>query len=114
MGLFSKKKKAGGAFQFRISDAVAIPRRGYLLRLKVLSGTPDIDDLGPGSRIRVTAPDGKQRMITVRDFSVTGGVQSQERLERYRELDIIVDHDDGYGAGEEIQIGWVANGPTDD
>ena len=114
MALFSKKKKAGGAFQFRISDAVAIPRRGYLLRLKILSGTPDIDDLAPGSTIRVTAPDGTERTITVRDFSVTGGVQTQERLDRYRELDIIVDQDDGYGAGDEIQIGWVASGPVED
>ena len=85
-----------------------------LLRLKVLSGTPALNDLSPGSKIRVRAPDGSERTITVKDFSVTSGFPSQERLDRYRELDLIVDHDDGYGDGNEIQIGWVASGPVRD
>ncbi len=114
MGLLSKKKTAGGAFELRVSDALAVPRRGYLLRLKVLSGTPALDDLSPGRKIRVRAPNGSERTITVKDFSVTSGFPSQERLDRYRELDVIVEHDDGYADGNEIQIGWVASGPVRD
>lgn len=114
MGLFSKKKKTGGSFEFRVSDAVQVPRRGYLLRLKLLSGTPALDDLSPGSKLRVAAPRGGARTISVKDFSATAGFPSQEKLDRYRELDIVIDQEDGLVDGEEIQIGWVASGPVED
>ena len=113
MGFFSKKKTAGGPFEFRVSDAVQVPRRGYLLRLKVLSGTPALDDVKPGRKIKLRAPDGTERVVDVRDFSVTQGFPSQERLEKYRELDIIISQEDGAADGREVQIGWVASGPVE-
>lgn len=114
MGLFSRKKKASGPFQFRVSDSVQVPLRGYLLRLKLLNGEPLLDDLSPGRRIRVRAPSGRERVITVKDFSATAGFPSQEKLEQHRELDIVVDTADGVVDGEEIDIGWIASGPVEE
>lgn len=114
MGLFGKKKKSEGPFQFRVSDSVQMPMRGYLLRLKLLNGEPGIGDVSPGRKLRVSGPNGGERIIVIKDFSVTGGVQSQERLDRTRELDIVVESTDGMVNGEEIEIGWTASGPVQD
>jgi hypothetical protein len=115
MGLFSKKKSAaGGPFRFRVSDSVAVPLRGYLLRLKLQEGTPSLKDLTPGRQLRVRSPLGSERVIRVKDFSATEGFPSQEKLDKRRELDIVIDHEDGLVDGEEIQIGWMASGPVDE
>jgi hypothetical protein len=115
MALFSKKKKsAGGPFRFRISDSVAVPLRGYLLRLKLQEGTPALADLSPGCKLRVRGPNGGERVIRVKDFSATEGFPSQEKLDQRRELDIVVAQEDGLVDGEEIQIGWIASGPIAD
>ena len=114
MGLFSKTRKAGGPFRFRVSDAVQVPLRGYLLRLKLQDGAPALADLSPGSRLRVSGPGGGERVIRIKDFSATEGVPSQAKLDQRRELDIVIGPDDGLVDGQEIQIGWVASGPVDD
>lgn len=114
MGIFSKKKKPSGPFQFRVSDSVQVPLRGYLLRLKLLDGTPGLADVSPGRRIRVRSPNGTERVITIKDFSATAGFPSQEKLEQQRELDIVVDTQDAIVDGREIEIGWIASGPVED
>jgi hypothetical protein len=114
MGIFSKKKKPSGPFQFRVSDSVQVPLRGYLLRLKLLDGAPGLADVSPGRRIRVQAPNGTERVITIKDFSATAGFPSQEKLEQQRELDIVVDAQDAIVDGHEIEIGWIASGPVED
>jgi hypothetical protein len=114
MGLFGKRKKSSGPFQFRVSDSVAVPRRGYMLRLKVLEGTPALDDVAPGRKLRVRGPSGNERTIVIKDYSATEGFPSQKKLDARRELDIVVAQDDGVVNGEEIQIGWTASGPVED
>ena len=114
MGIFSNKKKSGGPFRFRVSDSVQVPLRGQLLRLKLLEGEPALPDVSPGRKIRVQSPDGKQGVIVIKDFSATAGFPSQEKLERYRELDIVVAAQDAVLEGEEIEIGWTASGPVDE
>jgi hypothetical protein len=114
MGLFAKKKKSSGPFQFRVSDAVAVPLRGYLLRLKVQEGEPALSDVAPGRKLRVRGPAGGERIIRVHDYSATEGVPSQEKLDQRRELDIVITQEDGLVDGEEIQIGWTASGPVHD
>ncbi len=114
MGLFGKKKKASGPFRFRVSDSVAVPLRGYLLRLKLQDGTPALTDIAPGKKLRVRGPDGGERVIRVKDYSATEGFPSQEKLDDRRELDIIIESSDGLVDGEEIQIGWTASGPVND
>lgn len=115
MGLFSKKKeRAGGPFRFRVSDSVAVPLRGYLLRLKLQEGTPALADLSPGRRLRVRGPRGGERIIRIKDFSATEGFPSQEKLDKRRELDIVVGQEDGLVDGEAIEIGWLASGPIED
>jgi hypothetical protein len=114
MGLFTKKKNKSEPFQFRVSDAVAVPLRGYLLRLKLQDGTPALSDIAPGRKLRVRGPDGGDRVIRVKDYSATEGVPSQEKLDTRRELDIVIAHEDGLVDGEEIQIGWIASGPVND
>ena len=114
MGLFSKKKKSSGPFQFRISDSVAVPRRGYMLRLKLLDGAPALDDVAPGRKLHVRGPSGDVRTVLIKDYSATEGFPSQKKLDERRELDIVVGQDDGLLNGEEIQIGWTASGPVED
>ena len=111
MGLFGGKKKEGQAFEFRVSDSVAVPMRGYLLRLKLLNGEPGIADLGPGKRIKLRSISGRERVIAIKDNSVTQGPASQSRLDRTREFDIVIDAADGAIDGETVDIGWTAAGP---
>ena len=111
MGLFGGKKKASQPFEFRVSDSVAVPMRGYLLRLKLLNGEPALADLGPGKRIKLRSASGRERVVTIKDFSVTQGVASQSRLDRTREFDVVIDAADGAIEGETVDIGWTAAGP---
>lgn len=114
MGLFGKKKKDSGPFQFRVSDSVAVPRRGYLLRLKLLDGTPALDDIAPGRKLRLTGPTGDARLVLIKDYSATEGFPSQKKLDERRELDIVVAQEDALIDGQEIQIGWTASGPVEE
>jgi hypothetical protein len=115
MGLFGKKKKKSSTpFQFRVSDSVAVPRRGYLLRLRLLNGEPALADVAPGRKLRVRGPQGGERIVVIKDYSATEGFPSQEKLDTRRELDVIVDQSDGLVDGQEIQIGWMASGPVSD
>lgn len=112
MGLFGTKKKTTGDFQFRVSDAVEVPLRGYLLRLKLASGDPAIDDLGPGKSIRLRAPDGAERTVTVKGWSATIGVPSQKRFDRTHELDLMIETADAIVNNLPVEIGWTVSGPT--
>ena len=114
MGIFGKKKKNSEPFQYRISDSVQVPLRGYLLRLKLVDGTPALDDVSPGRKLRVQVPGGGAHEITIKDFAVTAGSPSQERLERTRELDIVVDARDALLDGREVDIGWMVSGPVEE
>lgn len=107
-----KKSGAGGPFRFRVSDSLEVPLRGHLLRLKVNEGTPSMSDLGPGSRLRVVAPDGRERTVTVVGHGATGGRATQERLERMRELDVVISSNDAGAYEDRIGIGWMATGPV--
>jgi hypothetical protein len=99
----------GGPFRFRVSDVVDVPLRGVLLRLRLVDGTPSIDDLGVGAALRLRSPDGAERDVRVRAHAVTGGRLTQARLERVRELDVLIE--DG-ASGTPIEIGWIASGPV--
>lgn len=113
MGIFGSKKKSG-PFQFRVSDAVEVPNRGYLIRLKLISGEPAVGDLVAGRHIRLHAPGGAERVVTIKDTATTIGAVSQVRLDRTREFDLVVDTPDAIVNGEAVDIGWVASGPADE
>lgn len=104
--------RTGGPFRFRVSDSVGVPLRGHMLRLRLLEGRPSIADLAAGRRLRVAAPNGAAREVTIRDHAITSGKSGQDRLDRVRELDVIISGDDA-AAGEPIGIGWTAEGPVD-
>ena len=114
MGIFGNKKATGEAFEFRVSDAVEVPLRGYLLRLKLLSGEPALADVGPGKRIRLRSPDGMESVVTIKDYSVTQGAPSQKRMDRTRELDVMIEGPDAIVNGRAVDIGWTALGPAAD
>lgn len=105
-------KTAGGAFRFRVSDSVDVPLRGRMLRLKVVDGSPAMADLKPGRTLRVSGPGG-ERTVTVVGHAVTSGRATQERLDKVRELDVIV-ADDAEQAEGPVEIGWYASGPVGD
>lgn len=100
----------GDSFRFRISDVVEVPLRGYLLRLRLLEGSPRVSELGPGRSIRLRAPDGTEREVRVMDFAVTGGRATQARMERTRELDLVISREDALAGGRAIEIGWMVVG----
>jgi hypothetical protein len=102
--------RAGESFRFRISDAVEVPMRGYLLRLRLLEGSPRISELGPGRSLRLRAPDGAERVVRVLDFAVVGGRATQARLERTRELDVVISQEDARAGGRTVGIGWLVVG----
>jgi hypothetical protein len=112
MGIFGgEKKKSGGRYQFRVSDSLAVPLRGYLLRLKLVSGEPALGDIAPGKQITLRSPSGKERAVTVKDYSVTQGVPSQMRLDRTHELDLVIAAADAVVDNETVEIGWTVSGP---
>lgn len=112
MGLFGSSKRTEGPFEFRVSDALEVPNRGYLLRLKLLSGEPGLDAVGPGQKIKLRSPDGAERVVAIKDFSVTQGVPSQKRFDRTRELDVVIDTPDAVVDGQVVETGWTASGPN--
>lgn len=104
--------RPGDSFRFHVSDVVEVPLRGYLLRLRLLEGSPRISELGPGRFLRLRAPDGTERAVRVQDFAVIGGRATQARMERTRELDVVISREDALAGGRAIGIGWVVVGTT--
>lgn len=105
--------KSGGEFRFNVSDVVAVPLRGTLLRLRLVDGTPSVKDLAVGRKIRVTSPGGESREVEIKAHTMTGGRQTQDRLERTREFDILVEGPAGSADPLAYDIGWTASGPVD-
>ena len=93
-------------FRFNVSDAYFVPLRGWMLRLKLVDGDFDPAMLSPGSTFRLLAPDGEERTATVKGLSATGGRQTRERVQKYREFDIVIPAGDAIVAGREVAIGW--------
>lgn len=105
--------RPGGPFRFRVSDSVDVPLRGHMLRLRLLDGRPAVADLGKGRRLRVSAPTGAAREVTILDHATTSGRTTQARLDRVGELDVIISDADAAAGDRLIGIGWTAEGPVD-
>jgi hypothetical protein len=98
---------AGERHQFVVSDSLVVPLRGQLLRLRLSAAAPPVSAVAVGSTLRVRAPDGRARDVHILDHSMTGGRVTQGRLERVRELDVIVRPEEAAIDGEPIGIGWT-------
>jgi len=107
----AKGPAPGGAFRFKVSDSAAVPLRGHVLRLKVVEGSPSMKDLKPGRVLEVTSPAGQTRQVAIVGHSATSGRARQDRLDRLRELDIVISADDASKGGL-IDIGWTVSGPA--
>lgn len=107
-----KNDNKSESFRFNVSDALDVPLRGFLLRLRLLDGTPAVKDIRPGTRLRLRSPDGRERVVTVTDKSVTGGRNTQERLDKTGQIDVIIPSAEAYAENEAVGIGWVAEGPV--
>jgi len=103
-------KKTSGGYRFRVSDAVEVPLRGTMLRLKRVAGQPSVDALEPGSVVRLESPGGELRDVAVKDVSVTGGRATQAKLDRYGQLDVIISPEDAAAGGRPVTIGWFVVG----
>lgn len=95
-------------FRFRVSDSYFIPLRGWMLRLKLLEGDFEPSMLSPGHSLRLSAPDGQERTVTVKGLSVTGGFQKKERVETYKEFDVVIPEEDARRDDRQVGIGWEA------
>ena len=104
-------KSSSGTGRFNVSDALDVPLRGFLLRLRHLDGDVSVKDIDAGTRLRLRAPDGSERLVTVHGKSLTGGRNTQERLAKTGQIDVIIGNDDAYAGDVPIGIGWTAEGP---
>jgi hypothetical protein len=95
-------------YRFRVSDAYFVPLRGWMLRLKLLDGSFEPSMLKPGSTIRLRAPDGEERQISVLGLGATGGRQKQTRVDTYGEFDIVISQADAVQDDRPIELGWEA------
>lgn len=103
----------GSSYTFRVSDAVRVPLRGHMLRLRLTEGKPSMADLAVGKVLRLRSPGGATRDLPILAHSVTGGNPTQNRLDKTGELDVIVDGGLAEGDGDPVEIGWVASGPIE-
>ncbi len=101
------------SYVLKVSDSLYIPHRGHLLRLKLEDGVPQMKELKPGTRLRVSGPDGRSGDVEVIGFPTMAGRQTQERVERTRELDIVIPAGQAVIDGARIEIGWTV-APTRD
>ncbi|HEX7117756.1 MAG TPA: hypothetical protein VF212_03165 [Longimicrobiales bacterium] len=104
--MVSHTGSTGRSFRFRVSDAVEVPHRGVLLRLRLMEGSPSVGDFRPGRYLRLRAPDGAERWVRVLDYAIVGGRATQARLERTRELDVVISSADARRDGRPVEIGW--------
>ena len=98
-------------FELRVSDSLVVPLRGQLLRMRVTRGSPKAADLAPGKRLRIRAPNGRDRVVEILAQSLTAGKFTQQRLDKTKEVDLIIAEQDAKFDGDTIDIGWTANGP---
>lgn len=96
----------GGDVKFRVSDVAEVPLRGYLLRLKVLEGQPSLAEVRKG-RLRLIAPDGTERVVSVKDLAIMGGRATQKRLDERGTLDVIVPVSEAVREGQAVGLGWI-------
>lgn len=101
-------KQSTQRFSFRVSDALPVPLRGTMLRLKLAEGTPMLSALEPGSTIRLEGPGGETRSAEVKALSMTGGRASQGLLEKYGQLDVLIPPP--ATDSRPVQIGWYVVG----
>ena len=95
-------------YRFRVSDAYFVPLRGWMLRLKLLEGDFQPSTLKPGSALRLIAPDGETRDVTVKGLAATGGRQSKARVDATREYDLVISPEDAIRDDRKVAIGWEA------
>jgi hypothetical protein len=93
-------------YRFRVSDAYFVPLRGWMLRLKLVDGAFEPSMLKPGASLRLIAPDGEERIIAVTARATTGGAQTQDRIDTYREYDIVIPEEDAVRDGRPVDLGW--------
>jgi hypothetical protein len=93
------------SFELRVSDAMQVPLRGQLLRLKVTSGQARTEDVAVGKRLKLRSPSGREREVTIKAHSITGGQLSQAALNKRGELDVVVEPEDD--DRDPIGIGWT-------
>lgn len=108
------RENNGGTPRFNVSDALDVPLRGFLLRLRLVEGKASVKDIRPGVRLRVRSPEGHERTVTVKAKSLTGGRNGQARLEKTGQIDVIIPTEEAYEGDRPIGIGWSAEGPIRD
>lgn len=114
MNAWKRSRSGAGRFRFRVSDAVEVPLRGWLLRLRLVDGQASAGALAIGRKLRLTSPSGNERVVTITAHAVTGGRQTQARLDRTREMDVMIEREDAGSDATRVDIGWMALGPVSD
>lgn len=72
------------------SDAVAVPLRGYLRRLRLLDWPPALGDVSPGVTRNLRSRDGTLRTVVIKDHSNVDGGVSRDLPESNRQPDLVI------------------------
>lgn len=112
MNALKRSPGESGEFRFRVSDVVEVPLRGWLLRLRLVEGRASVADVGVGRMLRLVSPSGDERVVTITAHATTGGRQTQARLDRTREMDVMIAGEDAGNGAARVGIGWMAGGPV--
>lgn len=97
----------------QVSDVVDVPLRGQVLRLRVTDQVPRLAEVAVGRRLRLRGPQGEEQIVRIVDYSITGGKVTQERLERVRELDVLVEADDNSKQRVPVDFGYTVEPISD-
>ncbi len=93
-------------YRFRVSDAFAVPLRGWILRLKLLEGDFEPRMLARGTSFLLVDLDGQERETKVLGLPATAGRQTKDRVQQSREFDILIPAEDATRDGSEVALGW--------
>ena len=99
-----------GNHAFRVIDAMDVPHRGRVVRLRLKGGQPpSLRDL-KGATLRAKSPTGEEETLKVVGFFLPGGRPSDARLSRTGRIDLMVELEGG-GERPEVSTQWEVHGP---
>ena len=95
---------------FLVIDAMDVPHRGRVIRLRLQGGQPpSLRDL-KGALLQAQSPQGDRETLKVIGFFLPGGRPSDARLSRTGRVDLLVELEGGMDRPE-VSTRWEVTGP---
>jgi hypothetical protein len=101
----------GTKMVFRVIDAMDVPHKGRLIRLRLQGGEPLPVRKIRGARFLARSPSGDEETIEVQGFAMVGGRPSNDRLARTGRIDLLVTSKET-GERPLVATRWEVRGPV--